>query len=144
MRLLLVLPLVLSLAACAAVRDPCAWHPKPPPVPVRELELVLPADSQLPIVLQFWERNTLVIDLTSVAASGGVGLRPRESGRWPVRLALRFQPGRFEAVEARGAQRIVVPVTETRTGPATVELSPTVYPAAGQPLQLRWGAKSDF
>jgi hypothetical protein len=143
---LLVLPLVLSLAACATVREHSPWRGKqaPAPTPVAELLLEIPPDAQVPIVLQFRERNTLVVDLTGVAAAGTVGLRPGASGRWPARIALRFQPGRFEAVEARGAQRIVLPVTGDRSGPVTVELSPTVYPAPGAPLQLRWGAKSDF
>lgn len=143
---LLVLPLVLSVAACSTVRDHSPWRAKaaPEPTPVAELQLDIPPDAPVPIVLQFWERNTLVVDLTGAAAAGTVALRPGASGRWPARIALRFQPGRFEAVEARGAQRIVVPVTGDRSGPATVELSPTVYPAPGAPLRLRWGAKTDF
>lgn len=146
MRVRLLVPLILSLSACTTVHDLTHWPEPtvPAPTPVAELQLVMPADAQVPIVLQFWERNTLVIDLAGVAAAGSVGLRPGASGQWPVRMALRFQPGRFEAVEARGAQRVVLPVTEDRTGVATVELPPQIQPAAGELLQLRWGAKSDF
>lgn len=138
--------LTLSLTGCATVRDHWPWGHKEPPAPpaVRELQVIVPPDAQVPIVLQFWERNTLVVDLTSVAAQGTVELRPGESGRWPARVALRFQPGRFEAVEVRGAQRAVFPVTEDRKGNATVEVPPTVHPAGTAALTLRWGSRSDF
>jgi hypothetical protein len=143
-----MLPLVLlvSLAGCSNLRDHLPWgeDPPPPPQPVRELQVIVPAEAQVPIVLQFKERNTLVIDLTGVASAGRVELRPGESGQWPVRLALRFQPGRFEAVEARGAQRAVFPVTEDRKGTATVELPAAIYPAGSASLHLAWGARSDF
>jgi hypothetical protein len=143
-----MLPLVLlvSLAGCSSLREHLPWGAAepPPPQPVRELQVIVPAEAQVPIVLQFKERNTLVIDLTGVASAGTVELRPGESGQWPVRLALRFQPGRFEAVEARGAQRAVFTVTEDRKGTATVELPAAIYPAGSASLRLAWGARSDF
>jgi hypothetical protein len=111
---------------------------------VRELQVIVPPDAQVPIVLQFRERNTLVVDLTSVASQGSVVLRPGESGRWPARLALRFQPGRFEAVEVRGAQRVVFPVTDDRKGNATVGVPPAVHPAGTDTLTLRWGSRSEL
>lgn len=143
-----MLPMILlvSLAGCSSVREHLPWREAapPPPQPVRELQVIVPPEAQVPIVLQFRERNTLVIDLTGVASVGAVELRPGESGRWPVRLALRFHPGRFEVVEARGAQRAVFPVTEDREGAATVELPPAIYPASSASLHLAWGARSDF
>jgi hypothetical protein len=138
--------LALGLSGCAAVRDHVPWrHPSPqPPPPVHELQVVVPPDAQVPIVLQFWERNTLVVDLTGVASQGSIELQPGASGHWPARLGLRFQPGRFEAVEIRGAQRIVYPVTEDRSGAATVDVPPAVYPPARTSLRLAWGARADF
>jgi hypothetical protein len=140
------LGLALGVSGCSTVREHLPWRHRSPPAPaaVRELQVVVPGDAQVPIVLQFWERNTLIVDLTGVAAKGSVELRPGESGRWPVRLALRFQPGRFEAVEVRGAQRTVFPVTDDRKGTATVELPPNVHPADAASLRLTWGARSDF
>ena len=142
----LILVVGLGLAACSSVREhlPFRHRSPPPPVPVHELQVVVPADAQVPIVLQFWERNVLVVDLTGVASVGSVELRPGAAGRWPARLALRFQPGRFEMVEVRGAQRAVFPVTEDRNGNATVSLPPTVHAAGSTELRLRWGARSDF
>jgi hypothetical protein len=136
----------LGVSGCTALREHLPWRHQspPPPVPVRELQVVVSGDAQVPIVLQFWERNTLVVDLTGVAAKGSVEVRPGESGHWPVRLALRFQPGRFEAVEVRGAQRNVFPVTDDRNGAATVELPPNVHPTETTSLRLSWGARSDF
>jgi hypothetical protein len=143
--ILLLGPLA-GLAACATVREHLPWRASAPPAPapVRELQVIVPPDAQVPIVLQFRERNTLVIDLTSVAARGTLELRPGESGRWPARLALRFQPGRFEAVEVRGAQRTIFPVTEDRAGAATVEIPPQAHPESTGSLRLSWGARADF
>ena len=138
--------LALGLAGCATVRDPLPWRHAgaPAPVPVHELQVVVPPDAQVPIVLQFHERNTLVVDLTGVPSQGSLELQPGESGRWPARLALRFQPGRFEAVEIRGAQRVLYPVTDDHQGTATVDVAPSVYPPASRSLRLAWGAKADF
>ena len=142
----LTLVLMLGLAGCSTVRDHWPWrHRDPPPPPaVRELQVIVPADAQVPIVLQFWERNTLVVDLTGVAAQGSVELRPGDSGQWPVRLALRFQPGRFEQVEVRGAQRAIYPVTEDRKGNATVQVPAGAHPAGTASITLRWGTRADF
>lgn len=146
MRPLPLVLLALCLSACASVREHVPWrHKEPPPAePVHELQVVVPGDAQVPIVLQFWERNTLVVDLTGVASQGSVELRPGPTGQWPARLALRFQPGRFEAVEIRGAQRVVYPVTEDRKGAATVDVPPAVVPAGRESVRLAWGAKAQF
>ena len=116
----------------------------PAPEPVRELAVSVPADAQIPIVLQFWERNTLVVDLTAVASSGSISLEPGASGRWPARLAVRVQPGRFEALELRGAQRTVHPVTADRAAPVTIAVAPGVHPPAGTPLRVSWGPVAAF
>jgi hypothetical protein len=147
-----LLPLVLLaglmtwLPGCATVREHLPWRARSaaPPSAVRELQVIVPADSQVPIVLQFRERNTLVLDLTGVAARGSVELRPGDSGRWPARLALRFQPGRFEAVEVRGAQRAVYPVSEDRSGTATVDVPPAAHPPGVASLRVTWGARAEF
>ena len=144
---MLALALSLTAGGCATLRDHWPWRHReaPAPPPVRELQVIVPPDAQVPIVLQFRERNTLVVDLTGVAAQGSVELRPGESGQWPVRLALRFQPGRFEVVEVRGAQRAVFPVTTAdRKGNATVDVPPAVHPAGTESITLRWGGRADL
>jgi hypothetical protein len=141
-----VLVSTLWLAGCAPARGSWPWgsRPEPAPSPVRELVVTVPPETQTPIVLQFRERNTLVVDLTSVAAAGSVDLSPGESGRWPARLAVRVQPGRFEVLELKGAQRAVYPVTPDRKGPVTIAVSPAVHPPAGSPLRVSWGAAGAF
>jgi hypothetical protein len=138
--------ILVCLAGCATVREHLPWRarPAPAPSPVHELQVLVPAEAQMPIVLQFWERNTLVVDLSGVAAQGSVQLRPAAGGQWPIRLALRFQPGRFEAVEVRGAQRAVFPVTDDPKGTATVTVPPAVFAPGVTEVSLRWGAKADF
>jgi hypothetical protein len=142
----LSLVLALGLAACTTVREHLPWRQRsaPPPPAVHELQVVVPPDAQVPIVLQFWERNTLVVDITGVASEGSVTLKAGDSGRWPARLAVRFEPGRFEAVEIRGAQRVVYPVTSDRKGPATVDVPPAAVPPATGSITLAWGAKAAF
>lgn len=132
-----------GLAGCASLGSRLPWHraPVPAPTPVHELRIEAPAEAQMPIVLQFRERNTLVIDLTSVASTGSIRLQPGTSSGWPVRLALRFQPGRFETVEIVGAQRVVFPVTVDGSGPSTVDVPPAVHGKGVDALTVRWGPR---
>jgi hypothetical protein len=147
-RLLSVVCVALALGGCAPLRSHWPFHARvvPAPVAVHELDLLVPPDAAMPIVLQFWERNTLVLDLQGVTASGSIRIRPRSGANWPVRLSLRATPGRFEALELRGgAQRVVLPVSGDRgSAPLTMPVSPTVYAAGTAELQLRWGAADSF
>ena len=146
-RLVPLLIVVLALGACAQVRShwPFKARELPAPVAVHELTVVVPADAPMPIVLQFWERNTLVVDLQSVASTGELSLKPRAGGAWPVRLAFRATPGRFEALEVRGAQRVVLPVSGGRgDGALTMPLDPSAYAGTTPALQLRWGGADAF
>jgi hypothetical protein len=146
-RLLPVLCLALGLAACAQVRGhwPFRAHELPAPVAVHELTVVVAPDAAMPIVLQFWERNTLVVDLQGVAASGALTLKPAEGRSWPVRLAFRAAPGRFEVLEVRGAQRVLLPVSGDRGATVvTLPLAPSVTGRATPELALHWGAAGSF
>ena len=146
-RLLPVLLLALGLCACAQVRShwPFKAQELPAPVAVHELNVVVAPDAAMPIVLQFWERNTLVIDLQGVAASGALTLQPREGQSWPVRLAFRAAPGRFEMLEVVGAQRALLPVSGDRGGGVVkMPLAPSVHGGATPELRLRWGAADAF
>jgi hypothetical protein len=146
-RLLPVLLTALVLGGCAQLQShwPFKAQAVPPPVAVHELDVTVAADSAMPIVLQFWERNTLVIDLQGVASTGELRLKPRAGGTWPVRIAFRAAPGRFEALEVRGAQRVLLPVSGERgTAPLTLALAPSAYAGATTELKLRWGAADSF
>lgn len=146
-RLLPVLLAALGLVACAQVRShwPFKAPVAPAPVAVHELDVVVPQDVAMPIVLQFWERNTLVIDLQGVPASGQLALRAHEGQSWPVRLAFRAAVGRFAVLEVRGAQRALLPVSgDARAGVVTLPLAPSVHVGTTRELQLRWGTAADF
>lgn len=112
--------------------------------PVTELLVELPEGGAVPVVLQYWERDTLVLDLTNVAATGRVTLRRQAEHSWPARLALRMAPRRFEMVEVRGAARVALPVSAAAGPPVTVELPPELYAADTPQLQLSWGAGTSF
>jgi hypothetical protein len=137
---------VLLFAGCASVRShwPFARHAPAAPEAVAELEVGLPEQGTPPVVLQYWERNTLVVDLTSVAAQGHVTLRPGAGRGWPVRIAFRMPPRRFAELEVRGAQRLVVPVAAGGTVPVTAELPPGVYQQDTPELVVSWGAAGSF
>ncbi|MEO8316292.1 MAG: hypothetical protein ABI645_16040 [Pseudomonadota bacterium] len=135
----------LLLSGCAAMKShwPLGKAPAPAPNPVSELQLKSPTEGGLP-VLQFWERNTLVVDLQNVAATGQVVLA-RQGGRsWPARIALRMAPQKFEVVEVRGAFRVVLPVAASGPGPVTAELPPGSYDRSTAILTISWGAKGAF
>jgi hypothetical protein len=138
--------LLLLVAGCASVKShwPFASAPAPAPQAVGELIVTLPAESAPQVVLQFWERNTLVIDLQSAASAGHVQLTRREEQAWPARIAVRMSPTRFEQVEVQGAQRIVLPVSSGGPAPVTVELPPGAYVADTAAITIRWGTKSAF
>ena len=134
------------LASCASVKShwPFSRRAEPPPQPVAELVLRLPEDGSAPVVLQYWERNTLVVDLQAVSHVGEVGLVRREGQSWPARVAFRVTGQRFEVLEIRGAGRVVLPVSNAEAAPVTVELPGSVYSAQTAELKVRWGVRADF
>lgn len=136
---------LLATGGCATVKShwPFGKGKVAAPELVQELSLQSTTAEATPTVLQYWERNTLVVDLTNVASAGQLQL-VRDPGRtWPVRVAFRMLPGRFEALEVRGAQRVVLPVA-AGSGNVTVLLPPGAYDGSTTRLALRWGAKTDF
>ena len=143
-RAILLLATVLATGGCATVKShwPFGRARDAAPEPVRELTVQVAGD-QMPIVLQFWERNTLIIDLQSAPAAGSIKLAREEGHRWPARLAVRMSPARFEVVEVRGAQRVVLPVS-AGTGTVTAELPASTYNEGTAALTVSWGAKSAF
>jgi hypothetical protein len=135
---------LLATGGCATVKSHWPFGKTKVAVvePVQELHVESAADP-VPAVVQFWERNTLVVDLTNVGSSGQLQLIRDPARTWPVRVAFRMLPGRFEALEVQGAQRIVVPVA-AGDGAVTAALPPGVYESATTALALHWGAKADF
>lgn len=142
---LLAFALAASLAGCASVRAhlPFVEHPPPAPQPVRELSVQVADNTSMPVVLQYWERNTLVVDLQGVPSEGSLRLAPESGHTWPARLAFRMSPARFQQLDVRGEQRVMLPVAPG-TEPTTAELPPGVYAASTAGLDLRWGAAGGF
>ena len=134
---------LLATGGCATVKShwPFGKAKVVAPEPVQELH-VETAGGVVPL-LQFWERNTLVVDLTNAPAVVQVRLVRDQARAWPVRVAFRMAPGRFEALEVVGAQRMVLPVA-AGAGAVTAVLPPGVYEGATPQLALRWGARSEF
>lgn len=134
-----------ALSGCASVKShwPFAAKTVEAPQPVRELAVQVPADAPMPVVLQYWERNTLVIDLQGVPGSGSLSLTPEAGHAWPARLAFRMSPARFQQLDVRGEQRVLLPVAPGMDA-TTAELPAGVYAATTARLDLRWGAAATF
>jgi hypothetical protein len=144
--LVLAVATLLAVSGCATVKSYWPWKGDPvaPPEPVRELSVNVPADMAMPVVLQFWERNTLVIDLQQVPPTGQFMLTRVEDRPWPARIAFRMSPARFETLQVRGAQRVVLPLATGEGGVVQAELPASAYGKETQALTVSWGAKASF
>jgi hypothetical protein len=140
-RSVLVLAGCLSLAACQSLSMPKVWpfYKKPKPVPevVNEVALVLP-DGSLANYPQYWQRNTLIIDLTGVSGQGSVAARLPEERAWPVRVALRVRPGSVGQLDVRAEERNVLPVAAEGLRPIDIELSPSLYAPKTAAIYIAW------
>ena len=134
----------LSLALGAGASGAFTWWPfkkkvAPPPQPVQVVGLQSPT-GQAPALLQFWERNVLVIDMQPAGSSGAVNLTMPANGRWPVRISFRTGPAQFAVLEVRGAQRAILPVRAAGPSPVTIPLDHSVWTQQTPQLELIWGA----
>ena len=139
--LALIAALSLNLSACAP-HWPWKRRPPPPPQPVHELTIAPDTAGALAAITQFWDRNTLLLDLTAVGAEGGAVLTPIAASGWPVRLEFRVQPGNFARLEVLGAQRVVFAVP-SQGAPLLLRLAPGVYHADTGQITVRWSAADD-
>jgi hypothetical protein len=134
----IVLATCVALTACG-IHWP--WrHRKPnPPPPVQEL-IIASAEGSAPApFLQFWDRNTLQLDLTAARGEGGAVLRPSPGHAWPIRLEFKVQPGSFVLLEVTGAQRVVFEVP-AQGAPVVFRLAPGAYLRATAQITVRWSA----
>ena len=136
----------LSLALGAGASGAFTWWPfkkkvAPPPQPVQVVGLQSPA-GQVPALLQFWERNVLVIDLQATGSNGAVMLTAPANGRWPVRISFRTGVAQFAVLEVRGAQRAILPVRTAGPSPVTIPLDNSVWTQQTPQLEVTWGAAS--
>ena len=135
-----------TVSGCATVKSWWPWQEEAAaaPTPVRELNVNVPADAAMPVILQFWERNTLVIDLQQVPPTGQFMLTREGDRPWPVRMAFRMSPARFETLQVRGAQRVVLPLATSDGGVVQAELPASAYDKDTSSLQVSWGTRSSF
>ena len=141
-RLALVAACCLGLTACGTLHMPKVWpfykKPKPAPEVVDEVALVN-ADGSAASFPQYWQRNTLVIDLTGVSGQGSVAAKLREESTWPVRVALRVRPGSVGQLEVQAEERNVLPVAPEGTKPVDIELGSTRYTPRTAAIYISWG-----
>ena len=131
---------VLLTGACSHLHWP--WHRRPPPSPPPVHELDVSGAAAADAFPQSWKRNTLVVDLSAAAGSGGVTLKPVEGTTWPVRIAFRVTPGSIGVLEVRAAQRVDLPISATPGKPIDLELAPGVYTAQSPDMKVSWGPQA--
>jgi hypothetical protein len=127
---------LLALTACAYM--PWSKKPAAPPEPVHELTVTGADGAPATAFPQYWKRNTLVVDLQSASGTGSITLKPGESAKWPVRIALRVRPGSIGLLEVQADQRMILPVTPSGDKPVDLELVPGVYSPKSPQMVVRW------
>lgn len=135
---------VVGCSHMPTIRMPWAAKPVPPPEKADELVVTVGDSTTVANLPQFWKRNTLVVDLQGVTARGSVVLQPRATTKWPVRIAFRVMPGQLGALEVRGDQRVVLPVTTEGSKPVDLELTPGVYTPKTAQVTVRWGFNANY
>lgn len=128
----------LALVACSHLHWPFRRKPPAPEV-AHALAITTPAGVPTSSYPQYWQRNTVVLDLQLISGSGEIEVRPLPNHAWPVRIALRVRPGSVGQLEAQADQRIVIPVTASGAKPLDLELPPGVYSASSMQMSVRWG-----
>src|SRR4051812_21414148 len=146
-RTALVIASTLVLGACSSMHMPHVWpfykKQKPAPEAVHELEL-LNSDGTPASFPQYWKRNTLVIDLSGISGSGGLAARLPAETTWPVRVAVRVQPGSVQQIEVQGEERNVMAVAAEGTLPIDLEFATSVIRPSTQAVYVNWGPMPQF
>ena len=136
--LALIATLGLSVSACA-MHWPWKRQPVPPPQPVHQVTIVPDAPTA---IAQYWDRNTLLLDLTGARGEGSATVTPIKALGWPVRLEFRVQPGSIGRLEVVGAQRVVFAVP-SQGAPLLLQLAPSAYHTDTGQITLRWSVAAD-
>src|SRR5579863_2972502 len=138
----LMVLLCAGLAGCA-MHWPWKHRTRPAPQPVQELTIQAQDAAAAPAqILQFWDRNTLQLDLTAVRGEGSATLTAVAARGWPIRLEFRVQPGSVAHLEVQGRERIVFEVP-AQGAPVTFRLAPDAYVPDTPQISLRWYAADD-
>jgi hypothetical protein len=129
----------LTLTACA-LHWP--WTRRPAPAPPSAHAVMISPDTAAspPPIAQYWDRNTLLLDLTRISGEGAVRLTPiAAQGGWPVRLEFRVRPGSIGRLEVLAGQRVVYSVPDAGA-PLLLRLAAGVYQPDTPGITLRWSA----
>jgi hypothetical protein len=137
----LVAALSLVLSACA-MHWPWKRRPVPPPQPVQQVSIASDAAGAVVTIPQYWDRNTLLLDLSAVNGEGGANITPIKALGWPIRLEFRVRPGSIGRLEVLGAQRVLYAVP-AQGEPLLLKLAPSAYHADTPQITLRWSAAAD-
>jgi hypothetical protein len=140
--------LALSLTGCSHLHRPhpsnwsahLPWRHAPlGPAPlVNELVVEAAGGSAAPTLPQTWDRNTLRVDMASVAGEGELLLRPLQGHDWPIRLEFGVRPGSFAHLEIRGEQRVILTVAASGLV-STVSVPQGTYAPATKELIVHYG-----
>jgi hypothetical protein len=137
----------LAWLGCLALAG-CAWHwpwmhrAAPAPRPVHEISIEAPSGAQsqaAAMIAQYWDRNTLLLDLTALAGEGEVTLAPSPVHGWPIRLEFRVQPGAIARLEVQASARVVFEVP-AQGAPLVFKLAPDAYGPHSAHITVRWSA----
>jgi hypothetical protein len=143
-RRLSLLAAALSLSAPAwalhlpSLHWPWHHHGAKGPEAVHELSIQM-QDGAAQAIPQYWDRNTLLLDMTAVSGEGRAVVTPRPGTGWPVRLEFRVQSGSIANLEVSGVQRVLFSVP-TQGTPSVLHLDPGVYLATTAAITLHWSA----
>lgn len=137
-RLLAGALLCLLLSACA-VHWPWKHRQKPPPPLVHAVDVGGDQGSE---IHQYWDRNTLKLDLTALSGEGQASMTPIESVGWPVRLEFVVRPGSFARLEVLALQRVVFEVP-AQGKLLILKVDPGAYEPKTPSITLRWSAADD-
>jgi hypothetical protein len=136
------------IAAASLVLSGCAMHwpwkrrPVPPPQPVQQVSIASDAAGAVVTIPQYWDRNTLLLDLSGVSGEGAANITPIKALGWPIRLEFRVRPGSIKLLEVLGAQRVQYAVP-AQGEPLLLKLAPSAYHADTPQITLRWSVAED-
>ncbi|MGH8220159.1 MAG: hypothetical protein ACREUT_16590 [Steroidobacteraceae bacterium] len=141
----MMLPLAAAVAAiCAAgcshlppLHRPWSHRPAPQPQAVHELVMTAGTGATASFA-QYWNRNTLVVDLQGVSGTGRVVLTTPAGATWPFRLAFRVMPGSVGELDVQADQRWVVPVVPRGAKPVDLVLPTGLYSRATPRIEVAW------
>ena len=109
---------------------------------MQQVSIVTDASAPAATILQYWDRNTLLLDLSAVGGEGGASITPIKALGWPIRLEFRVRPGSIGRLEVLGAQRVLFAVP-AQGAPLLLKLAPSAYHADTEQITLRWSAADD-